>query len=121
MNQVVEDLPNKIQVLNKMQARILTPQEMRDLATKAMQIRTEKLDAEFDDSAIVDILTPTRKEDEGEDLWTVFNILQEKITQGGYSSALKGAKVRKVRKIKSFEKDLRVNQELFKLAAEMVS
>jgi hypothetical protein len=121
MNQVVEDLPNKIQVLNKMQARILTPQEMRDLATKAMQIRTEKLDAEFDDSTIVDILTPTRKEDEGEDLWTVFNVLQEKITQGGYSSALKGAKIRKVRKIKSFEKDLRVNQELFKLAAEMVS
>ena len=121
MNQVVEDLPNKIQVLNRMQAKILSPEEMRELAVKAMQIRTEKLDAEFDDASIVDILTPTRKEDEGEDLWTVFNILQEKITQGGYAAALKGAKARKVRKIKSFEKDLRVNQELFKLASEMVA
>lgn len=121
MNQVVEDLPNKIQVLNRMQAKILSPEEMRELAIKAMQIRTEKLDAEFDDASIVDILTPTRKEDEGEDLWTVFNILQEKITQGGYAAALKGAKARKVRKIKSFEKDLKVNQELFKLASEMVA
>jgi hypothetical protein len=121
MNQMVEDLPNKIQVLNKMQAKILTPQEMRELAIKAMQIRSDKLDTEFDDQSIVDILAPTRKEDEGDDLWTVFNILQEKITQGGYSAALKGAKVRKVRKIKSFEKDLKVNQDLFRLATELVN
>ena len=50
----------------------------------------------------------------------VFNIVQEKVTQGGFSAALKGAKVRKVRKIKSFEKDLKINQDLFKLATALV-
>ena len=37
------------------------------------------------------------------------------------SAALNGAKVRKVRKIKSFEKDLEVNQKLFKLATALVN
>jgi len=50
----------------------------------------------------------------------VFNVIQEKITQGEFSAALKGAKVRKVRKIKSFEKDIKVNQELFKLATSVI-
>lgn len=35
-------------------------------------------------------------------------------------AALKGAKVRKVRKIKSFEKDLKVNKELFQLATSLI-
>ena len=40
--------------------------------------------------------------------------------QGDFHAALTGAKVRKVRKIKSFEKDLKVNKELFKLATALV-
>ena len=59
-------------------------------------------------------------EDKGDDLWRVFNVVQEKITQGDFHAALTGAKVRKVRKIKSFEKDLKVNKELFKLATALV-
>jgi len=51
----------------------------------------------------------------------VFNVIQEKVTQGGFSAALRGAKVRKVRKIKSFEKDLKVNKELFKLATALLN
>ena len=61
-----------------------------------------------------------RKEDEGDDLWKVFNVIQEKITQGDFHAALTGAKVRKVRKIASFEKDLKVNKELFKLATALI-
>ena len=75
---------------------------------------------EYDEETIEDILEPTRDEDKGNDLWRVFNVVQEKITQGGFSAALVGAKVRKVRKIKSFEKDLKINQDLFKLATALV-
>ena len=72
------------------------------------------------EETIEDILEPTRDEDKGNDLWKVFNIVQEKVTQGGFSAALRGAKVRKVRKIKSFEKDLKVNKELFQLATSLL-
>jgi len=74
----------------------------------------------YDAETIEDILDPKRDEDKGDDLWRVFNVVQEKITQGDFHAALTGAKVRKVRKIKSFEKDLKVNKELFKLATALI-
>ena len=119
--QAVKDLPNKVEVLNKMQLRELTPVEQRQLAIDAMQLRTNRIDAIWDEETIQDVLTPIRDADKGNDLWSVFNVIQEKITQGGYSAALNGAKVRKVRKIKSFEKDLEVNQKLFKLATALIN
>lgn len=121
VSNVVDELPNKVLVLNKMQTRMLSQTEMQELAIKAMQIRADKLDAQFESESVDNILTPTRKEDEGQDLWTVFNVLQEKIINGGYGAALKGAKIKKVRRIKSFEKDLKINQDLFKAALELVN
>ena len=127
VNEAVADLPNKVKVLNDMKNRILTQEEKNKLALDAMLIRagikpgSEKAkEFNYDDETIIDILDPKRKEDEGENLWKVFNVIQEKITQGDFHAALTGAKVRKVRKIKSFEKDLKVNKELFKLATALV-
>jgi len=127
VNQAVADLPNKVEVLNQMKQRVLTQDEKSKLALDAMWVRagiepgSEKAKKfNYDDETIIDILDPKRKEDEGDDLWRVFNVVQEKITQGDFHAALTGAKVRKVRKIKSFEKDLKVNKELFKLATALV-
>ena len=127
VNQAVEDLPNKVQVLNDMKNRTLTQNEKNKLALDAMLIRanitpgSEKANEfNYDDETIEDILDPKRDEDKGDDLWRVFNVIQEKITQGDFHAALTGAKVRKVRKIKSFEKDLKVNKELFKLATNLI-
>lgn len=127
VNQAVSDLPNKVQVLNDMKSRILTQEEKNKLALDAMLIRAgiepgsdKAKEFNYDDETIVDILDPKREADKGDDLWTTFNIVQEKITQGDFHAALKGAKVRKVRAIKSFEKDLEVNKKLFKLATALV-
>ena len=127
VNQAVADLPNKVQVLNDMKNRTLTQDEKNKLALDSMLVRagiepgSEKATKfNYDDETIEDILDPKRKEDEGDDLWRVFNVIQEKITQGEFHAALRGAKVRKVRKIKSFEKDLKVNKELFKLATALI-
>ena len=123
----VKDLPNKVEVLNEMKSRILTQDEKNKLALDAMLVRAgieigSKKAKKFiyDEETIEDILDPKRDEDKGDVLWRVFNVVQEKITQGEFSAALKGAKVRKVRKIKSFEKDLKVNKELFQLATSLL-
>jgi hypothetical protein len=125
--QAVKDLPNKVEVLNKMRNKILTQDEKQKLALDALLIRAgitpdsdKAKEFEYDQETIQDILEPKRKEDQGDDLWKTFNVIQEKITQGEFHAALKGAKVRKVRKIKSFEKDLQVNKELFKLATALI-
>jgi len=121
INTTIEDLPNRVQVFNRMQVRMLTQEEKRQLAIDAMQLRTNVIDAKWDEETITDVLEPLRDADKGEDLWSVFNVIQEKITQGGYKAALQGAKVRKVRKIKSFERDLNINQQLFRLATTLLN
>ena len=120
VRQAVEDLPNRVQVMNDMKNRILTEEEKRKMALDAMLIRAGVNTLQYDDETIDEILEPKRSQDEGDDLWRVFNVIQEKITQGDFHAALTGAKVRKVRKIKSFEKDMKVNKELFKLATALV-
>ena len=120
VRQAVEDLPNRVQVMNDMKNRILTEDEKRKMALDAMLIRAGVKELQYDEETITDILDPKRDEDKGDDLWRVFNVIQEKITQGDFHAALTGAKVRKVRKIKSFEKDMKVNKELFKLATALV-
>lgn len=127
VRQAVEDLPNKVQVMNDMKNRILSQEEKNKLALDAMLVRagiepgSEKAAKfNYDEETIEDILEPKRKEDKGDDLWKIFNVIQEKITQGDFQAALQGAKVRKVRKITSFEKDLKVNQQLFNLATSLV-
>jgi len=127
VNQAVADLPNKVKVMNDMKDRVLTQEEKNKLALDAMLIRAnitpgseEATKFDYDAETIEDILDPKRDADKGDDLWRVFNVVQEKITQGEFHAALRGAKVRKVRKIKSFEKDMKVNKELFKLATALV-
>ena len=127
VNQAVADLPNRVEVMNDMRKRTLSKEEKEQLAIDAMLIRagikpnSEEAKAfNYDAETIEDILAPKRDADKGDDLWRVFNVIQEKITQGDFHAALTGAKVRKVRKIKSFEKDLQVNKDLFKLATALV-
>ena len=67
-----------------------------------------------------DLLTPTRDEDKGKDLWSVFNVVQEKIIECDF--AYKGAgKLRKARQIKNFKQDQKINKELFDVALEFAS
>ena len=66
---------------------------------------------------IKDILTPVRVEDSGKDLWSIFNVVQEKVIDGDFTY-IAGGKVRKARQIKNFRQDQKVNKELFELALE---
>jgi len=120
VSQAVKDLPNKVEVMNQMRNRILSEEEKQKLAIDALLIRAGVKTLEYDQETIDEILEPKRNEDQGDDLWRVFNVVQEKIINGDFHAALVGAKVRKVRKIKSFEKDIQVNKDLFKLATSLI-
>ena len=49
-----------------------------------------------------ELLAPTRVEDKGSDLWSVFNVVQEKIIDGDFTY-IAGKKIRKARQIKNFK------------------
>jgi len=123
----VEELPKKVEVINTMKSVELTEKQQKDLAFKAFLLRQgialeseQAKEVKISDEVLENILETQRAEDAGSDLWVTFNRVQEAITQGGFQGALQGAKIRKVRKIKSFEKDLKLNQQLFDLALQYV-
>jgi hypothetical protein len=98
--QIISKLNDKAMILadeiNEMKRKQLSLDDMRRFAVQAAQLR-------FDNEADIDIenlLKVNRIEDEGNDVWTVFNRLQENLTAD----------------VKNFDKDIFLNQKLFELA-----
>ena len=115
----IEQVPNIVNTMNTMKNTVLSEDDKKELATAVVKIRkdmddNQKLD--IDEATIMDILNPVREEDKSNDLWTVFNICQEKMIKGGYQSVGKNDKVRKQRRITSIKKDIDYNQRLWEIA-----
>ena len=111
---MVEKLPLTVDSLNKFRAIELSQAQCLDFAQKAIAAR---FDNEIDNIQIdlQDLLTPTRNEDKGMDLWSVYNVIQEKLVHGMFNYKY-GVKVRKARKIKNFKQDIVLNEKLYDLA-----
>lgn len=112
---VVDQLPLTVESMNKMKQIQLSEEQVVDFAKKAIATRftedeIENVKIDFDK-----LLEPARPEDEGNGLWEVFNRIQEKILEGDFTY-MSGAKIRKARKIKNFQQDVKINSELWELA-----
>ena len=103
--EMIAKLPNLVNKINTFKQTQLTEEQMKDFATKAMQLRTKQ------QVNVLEILTAERPQDEGNDLWVVFNRIQEKLTGGSYRAGR-----RKARSVKNFQKDIELNEQLFELA-----
>jgi len=117
---MVEQLPLTVESMNKMKAIQLSEEQAKELAKKALTTRFEEEQVEAMNIDLDLLLDPTRPEDKGSDLWSVFNVIQEKILDGDFTY-MSGAKVRKARKVKNFKQDLEINQKLFAMAAEFIA
>jgi hypothetical protein len=105
ISEVIAKLPGLVQKINLFKSTTLTEAQMTDFAYKAASLRSKAT------VNVEELLGSTRKEDEGDDLWVVFNRVQEKLIGGGYKSGR-----RKTRSVKSFQKDIEINEQLFELA-----
>jgi len=114
---MVERLPLTVESMNKMKQIEMSQEAAIEFAQKAIATRFKENEIENISVDANQLLIPTRKEDEGNDLWSVFNVVQEKILEGDFNYTF-GVKVRKARKIKNFNQDLKINKELFNLALE---
>ena len=114
---MVERLPLTVESMNKMKQIEMSQEAAVEFAQKAIATRFKENEIENISVDANQLLIPTRKEDEGNDLWSVFNVVQEKILEGDFNYTF-GVKVRKARKIKNFNQDLKINKELFNLALE---
>ena len=117
---MVEKLPLTVESLNKFRAVELSQEQALEFAKKALTTRFS--DDEINNIQIDfnELLTPTRPQDRGNDLWSVYNVVQEKIIHGMFDYKY-GVKSRKARKIKNFKQDLVINEKLYDLALEYVN
>jgi hypothetical protein len=58
-------------------------------------------------------------DDKSNDLWTTFNWVQEKLTNGGLSDRSATGKVRTTREVKGIDQNIKLNRALLVLAEEM--
>lgn len=120
----IEQVPNIVATMNKMREIDATEEQKVAMATEVVKIRkgvdtTE--DIEIGQDVIDDILTPIRAEDNSNDLWTIFNICQEKMIKGGFSAPSRKSRSRKQRAITSIKKDMEYNQRLWQTASQYLA
>jgi uncharacterized protein YajQ (UPF0234 family) len=117
IREMVARLPLTVESMNKMKQVEMEEKAALDFAKKALETRFDKKQVARIKVDLKELLNPTRKEDMGNDVWSVFNVVQEKIIHGGFDY-ISGTKVRKARKVKNFKQDQKINKELFDLALE---
>ena len=120
IREMVEKLPLTVESMNKMKETEFGQEQAVEFAKKALATRFTNQELDRLSIDIDGLLTPVRKEDEGNDLWSIFNIVQEKIITGDFEYIV-GSKVRKAREIKNFKQDQKINKEMFEVALEYVN
>jgi len=115
INGTVSQFPDLVKKINKFQKVKLNEAQIEEFARKAFEIRFEQDSNILTEESIKEMLEVNRPQDEGSSLWAVMNRIQEKIIHGNFSY-FNGKKVRKARRIKSFQQDVKVNAELWAAA-----
>lgn len=119
MNTIVEKLPLTVECMNRMRETELDRE-------RQIQFALECIETRFDEKNIIkldidSVLNPIRKEDYGNDLWSIFNVVQEKVLAGGFDVITTKGKVRKAREIKNFVQDQQINKDLYKVALKYMN
>lgn len=124
---IIESIPTVIQEVNRYKEIKLTNMQKLEFAAKAVAVRypeytnfdgTLKHDKIGSDVDLMGLITPLRHEDEESDLFTVMNVVQEKLVQGKYNRrGLRSGKVSKAKAITNIRSNMMVNTGLWDLMA----
>ena len=120
IKEMVEKLPLTVESMNKMKAQEMEEEQIIQFAKDALNTRFKEDELNRIQIDLKELVNPVRKEDAGSDLWSVFNVVQEKIIEGDFEYRA-GGKVRKAREIKNFKQDMKINKELFEVALSYVN
>ncbi|EAU4681825.1 DUF945 domain-containing protein [Salmonella enterica] len=99
-----------------MQSLLLPPPAQHALAKAAL---TYRFGEEHQPVAATQILTPRRDEDRKDDLWSVFNRIQENLSKGGLSGRTAQGKRTHTRAVNGIDGDIRLNRALWVMAEQM--
>ena len=105
--------------VERMEHRGLSIHEQLEFADRAMALRLgTTADAGMAPSRLLEC---RRREDAGDDLWSVFNRVQEALLRGGGSRRSVSGRLVRMRAITSVRRDLDLNGQLWDLAAQVLT
>ena len=120
ITEMVEQLPLTVESMNKMIDTQMNQKMIMDFAKDMLAVRFPEDELKRITIDMDEFITPVRPEDKGDDLWSVFNTIQEKIIEGDFDYTV-GTKHRKARQIKNFKQDMDLNSKMFDVALEYVN
>jgi len=119
VNKVTEAMTQKIPQLTssikKFKTTILDDKTKRQFARRAIKTRwftgNDSIETE-------NLLRPMRQADEGNELWKVYNVVQEKLIRGGLVYNLPTGRQQTARELTNIDKRIDVNKKLWTLTEE---
>ena len=120
---VIKQVPVIVDKMNMMKKTKVDDKVKGLIATEMIKIRKnmdEKQEIHLDDTEIRDILNPLRDDDKADNLWTIFNICQEKMIKGYFSLKGKNNRFRQQRRITSIKRDIELNKRLWNVATKFI-
>jgi hypothetical protein len=125
IEEATEQFDLVINHVDEMKNISLTKDQIEEFAIRAISLRnprnfinedgTIKTENVLSKVNIKDIYTPTRSADDSNDLWSVFNVIQEK-TVNGLFEFQNGKRTRKARPISQVKKNFKYNKALWETA-----
>jgi len=112
-----ERAPLVLETVNQWKAIELTEPEQLILAEESYALR-------YDDKQTVtpaELLISERGQDDSNDLWTVFNRVQEHLVQGGQRYRQDNRRRMRTRSIKGIDQNIKLNRALWNLAEKMAA
>ncbi len=120
IREMVERLPLTVESMNNMISTKMEQKSILKFAKDMLAVRFPEDELKRITIDMDEFITPVRPEDKGDDLWSVFNVIQEKIIEGDFEYTI-GTKHRKARQIKNFKQDMDLNSKMFDVALEYVN
>jgi hypothetical protein len=122
VDKVVDIIPHIYDKVNLMMRTTLTPRQKLSFAFEAIRMRWKLV--QKGDINLEEVIQPIREDEREDDLWNLFQIVQEKIVKGGikYEIRKKNHKVRKqtARALVNIDQKIEVKKSLWKLASDLV-
>ena len=123
VKQLTESFASKLPKIERSVIRMMehemTIDEKIDFVRKSAEIRFSK-EKVLNDLEIVGLLTPNRVEDEGDNMWKVFNVVQEKFVRGGMNYLSSKGQRTKLKGLQNIIAVNRVNAKLWELAESII-
>lgn len=121
VTELMDKLPEYIRQVDNMKETELEPEQILEFSRRAAMLRFNNVTEETIED-VVDLnefSDSTRKEDDGNGLWEVFNRVQERVIGGKfkYQMGANNNKERKARPVKGFKSQVKLNQDLWELAS----